>query len=120
MKDINTNRKELLRALINYAKQSGNFNPHFYKKEMMDILNITEAEFNIAQHNLGQKYCYYVGPHNGEDRYAINVAECLSLQEQYDQESLNTKRHSQLVRLAVLVAILGAVLGAALSFWLKN
>jgi hypothetical protein len=120
MKDINTNRKEFLKALINYAKESRSFNPHFNKKEMMHILNITEGDFNVAQHNLGQKYCYYVGPHDDEERYAINVAECLSLQEQYDQETINTKRHNQLVRLAVLVAILGAVLGVALSFWLIN
>jgi hypothetical protein len=117
MKDAHVKRKDFLKALINCANESGNFNPHFYKKEMMDILNISEGDFNIIQHNLGQKYCYYAGPHDGEDRYAINVSECLSLQEQYDQESINTKRHQQLVRLAVLVAILGAVLGAALSFW---
>jgi len=118
MKDTYIKRKEFLKALINYTNESGNFNPHFYKKEMMDILNISESEFNITQHNLGQKYCYYVGPHEGEDRYAINVSECLSLQEQYDQESINTRRHEQIVRLAVLVAILGAVIGAALSLWL--
>ena len=115
MKDIHIKQKIFLKALITYANESGNFNPHFYKKEIMDILNITEGEFNITQHNLGQKYCYYVGPHNGEDRYAINVSECLSLQEQYDQEFINTRRHEQIVRLAVLVAILGAVIGAGLS-----
>lgn len=120
MKDTHIKRKEFLKALINYANESENFNPHFYKKEMMDILNISEGEFNITQHNLGQKYCYYVGPHEGEDRYAFNVSECLSLQEQYDQESINTRRHEQIVRLAVLVAILGAVIGAALSLWLAK
>jgi len=77
MKDAHIKRKEFLKALIDYANKSGNFNPHFYKKEMMDILNITEGEFNITQHNIGQKYCYYVGPHKGEERYAINVSECL-------------------------------------------
>lgn len=120
MKDTHIKRKEFLKALINYANESGNFNPHFYKKEMMDILNISDGEFNIIQHNLGQKYCYYVGPHKGEDRYAINVSECLSLQGQYDQESINTRRHEQIVRLAVLVAILGAVIGVALSLWLTK
>ena len=120
MQNPNTKRKEFLKALINYANESGNFNPHFYKKEMMDILHISEGEFNITQHNLGGKYCNYAGPHKGEDRYSINVSECLSLQEQYDQEFINTKRHNQLVRLAVLVAILGAVLGGALSLWLTK
>lgn len=118
MKDIHGKRKEFLKALVSYANESGNFNPHFCKKEMMDILNITQDEFNITQHNLGQKYCHYVGPHNGDERYAISVSECLSLQEQYDQESINTSRHEQIVRLAVLVSILGAVIGAALSLWL--
>ena len=118
MKNPHTNRKEFLKALINYANESGNFNPHFYKKEMMDILKISEEEFNIIQHNLGQKYCYYVGPHKDKDRYAINVSECLSLQEQYDQESINNKRHNQIVRLAVLVAILGAVFGVVFNYWL--
>jgi len=120
MKDKYIKRKEFLKALINFANESNNFNPHFYKKEMMDKLNISEVEFNIIQHNLGQKYCYYVGPHNGEDRYAIQMSECVSLQEQYEQESINEKRHNQLVRLAVLVAILGAVVGTALSFWFSK
>lgn len=87
---------------------------------MMDILNISEGEFNIIQHNLGQKYCYFVGPHKEKGRYAINVSECLLLQEQYDQETINEKRHKQLVRLAVLVAILGAVLGVAFNHWLTK
>jgi len=113
-------RKDFLKTLIKYAKDSKNFNPHFYKNEMMEIMNISEDNFNIIQHNLGQKYCYYVGHHNGKDRYAINVSECLSLQEQYDQDAINTRRHEQIVRLAVLVAILGAVMGAALSFWLTR
>ena len=120
MKDTHTKRKELLKALINYANKSENFNPHFYKKEMLAILNISEGEFNITQHNLGQKYCYYVGPHQGKERYAINVSECLSLQEQYDQETINTRRHKQIVRLAVLVAVMGAILGVALNYWITK
>lgn len=118
MKDTHTKRKDFLKALINYANESGNFNPHFYKQEMMAILSISEGEFNITQHNLGQKYCYYVGPNEDKDRYAINVSECLTLQEQYDQETINTRRHKQIVRLAVLVAVLGAVLGVALNYWI--
>ena len=120
MKDIYFKRKAFLKALINYANESGNMNPHFYKKEMIDILNISELEFNITQHNLGQKYCYFVSPDKGGDRYAINVSECLSLQEQYDQESINARRHEQIVRLAVLVAILGGVIGVGLSLWLTK
>ncbi|WP_041280355.1 hypothetical protein [Desulfosudis oleivorans] len=120
MKDTHTKRKQFLRALINYANESGNLNPHFYKQEMMAILGISEGEFNMTQHNLGQKYCYYVGPHEGKDRYAINVSECLTLQEQYDQETINTRRHKQIVRLAVLVAVLGAILGVTLNYWITE
>ena len=83
----------------------------------MDSLRIAEGEFNIIQKNLGDKYCHYVDSHGGNSRYAINVSECLALQEQYDQESINERGHQQLVRLAVLVAVLGATLGAALSVW---
>jgi len=114
---MHTKRKEFLKALINYANESGNFNPHFYKKEMMVILNISDGEFNITRHNLGQKYCDYVGPHEGKDRYAINVSECMALQEQYEQKTINTRRHKQIIRLAVSVAILGAILGVALNYW---
>lgn len=117
MNETQLNRKRLLSALLDYAVESGNFNPHFHKKDMMDRLGVTEGEFNIIQKNLGDKYCHYVDSHEGDNRYAINVSECLALRERYDQESINDKRHQQLVRLAVLVAILGAVLGAALSFW---
>jgi hypothetical protein len=48
------------------------------------------------------------------------MSECLALQEQYDQEFINEKRHKQLVRLAVLIAVLGATLGAALSIWFSK
>ena len=41
MKDPHKQRKDFLTALINYGNDSGNFNPHFYKKEMMDILKIS-------------------------------------------------------------------------------
>ena len=120
MNETQLNRKRLLSALLDHAEKSGNFNPHFYKKDMMDRLGVTEGEFNIIQKNLGDRYCHYVDSYGGDNRYAINVSECLALQEQYDQESINEKRHQQLVRLAVLVAMLGAVLGVALSFWFSK
>ncbi|MBT4364030.1 MAG: hypothetical protein HN737_06940 [Desulfobacterales bacterium] len=118
MKDPHKQRKDFLTALINYGNNSGNFNPHFYKKEMMDILNVSAGEFNIIQYNLGRKYFYYVGPHKGEDKYAINMSECLNLQEQYDQEATETKRHNVSLRLAVLLTLLGAILGVSLTLWL--
>ena len=120
MKETQIKRKRFLIALLDYESKSGTFNPHFRKKEMMDRLSLTEKEFNIVQKNLGDKYCYYVDSHDGGNRYAINVSECLSLQEQYEQEAINEKKHKQLVRLAVLVAILSAVLAVALSRWFSD
>lgn len=120
MRDIKTYKKRFLKAIVDYAENSDKFNPHFYKKEIMDILNISEKNFNIIQKTLGDKYCHFVGPHNGEDRYCINYSECLSLQEHYDQECIAEKRHKQIVRLVVLVGILGAVIGVALNIWLAK
>lgn len=119
MEETKINRKTFLKALIDYANKSGTFNPHFYKKEMMAILQITEKDFNIVQHNLGQKYCYYVGPHNDGDRYAINVSECLSLQEKYDKELLIEKIHkgnNMNKILIALIAIIPACLTAILGY----
>ena len=120
MKETQIKRKRFLSALLDYAAKSGTFNPHFCKKEVMDRLSLTEKEFNIVQKNLGDKYCYYVDSHDGSDRYAINVSECLLLQEQYEQEAINEERHKRHVRLAVLVAILSAVLAVALSRWFSD
>ena len=112
MKKTENNRKVFLKALIDYGNKSGNFNPHFHRKEMMKILDVNEREFNIIQKNLGEKYCYFVDSHNGDNRYAINMNECLELKEEND-------KHNQIVRLVILTAIFGAVLGTALSLWLK-
>lgn len=115
MKNIKNDREKLLNALIEYADKSGNFNPQFYKKEMIDSLGVTEKEFNIMQKKLGPKYCYYAALRSDGELYAINLSECLELKEQYDKERIDGKRHKELKRLAVWVAILGAVLGVCLN-----
>lgn len=74
MKKVQIQLKRLLSALLDYADKSGNFNPHFYKKEMINSLGVTEKEFDIVQKNLGDKYCYYVDSHGGDDGYVINVS----------------------------------------------
>ena len=82
---------------------------------------VRERSKKVAVHqNLLHIICHYVDSYGGDNRYAINVSECWALQEQYDQESINEKRHQQLVRLSVLVAVLGAVLGFALIFWFSR
>lgn len=108
-------RQRLLAALLEYAKESGTFNPHFQKKEMMARLGIDEREFNIMQKRLGDKYCCYTGPHDGDDRYAISLSECFSLQHQFDQEQMQKRRHRELVGVAVAVGVLAAFLSAVLS-----
>ena len=109
------NRERLLRELVEYAEQSGTFNPHFQCKEMMDRLNLTECEFNILQRQLGDKYCRSVDTHQGDNRYEICVNECLALLDEIEYKKTQEKRHNQLVRMALEVAILGAVIGVALT-----
>ena len=116
---MSDNRQRFLAALLEYAKESGKFNPHFYKRDMMQRLKVTESEFNIMLSQLGHQYCSPVlMSGSGKDsRYEIHVDKCLALQDQFDRDRVNEKRHKQLVRLSVLVAILGAVLGVALTLW---
>ncbi|MFC1511906.1 hypothetical protein ACFL5H_01770 [Candidatus Latescibacterota bacterium] len=103
MKRFKNERKLFLDELLKYAKESGNFNPHFYRKEMMEKLNITEGEFNVLQKKLGDKYCRFVDYHNGDDRYAINLSECEKLREKYSN-------HAQQIRIAIYLTILAALL----------
>ena len=110
-------RRLLLDALLNYASKSGTFNPHFYRKEMMSQLGVTEGEFNTMQKRLGDRYCTFVDSHNDDNRYTIHVSECLALSDQFQQEETQEKRHRQMVRLTVLAAILTAVLATALMLW---
>ena len=108
-------RKSFLRVLVQYARESQTFNPHFHRSEMLARLQIDERTFNILVNALGPRYCRLVDMHGGDDRYAINLAECLSLKDELDREELDDLRHSQTMRLTVLTAILSAVLGAVLG-----
>jgi len=111
MKKSKDKRFVLLEALVRYADQSGNFNPHFYKDEMLKILDVTEGEFNIIQKQLGDEYCHMVDCIEGRDRYAINVNKCLSLRDQIDQSKIEEERHGVGIRIAVLTTLLGTLLG---------
>ena len=113
-------RDRFLRALLEYADESGTFNPHFHRKEMMQRVGLSEGEFNIVQKQLGDKYCRYVDQHDGDARYQICVSDCLALADLLEQNRIQACRHRQLMRWAVFVAILGAVLGAVLSYWLRK
>lgn len=120
MRGKTDNRQRLLYALVEHAQESGAFNPHLHRSEMMERLGLTEGEFNIAQKELGDRYCRYVDQHEGEARYEIMLSECLALRDRLEQQKTQQRRHAQLIRLAVLVAILGAVLGAALALWFQS
>jgi len=104
-------RERLLRALLDCAKKSGQMKPRVLRSTLCKRLGVSAAEFNVARSQLGDRYCHAVNPQDGEPRYVIHVSKCLELSDQL-------KRHTQLVRLAVLVAILGAVLAVALTRWL--
>jgi ABC-type phosphate/phosphonate transport system permease subunit len=114
MAKMTDKRQRLLAALLEYAKKSGTFNPHFYRSEMIKCLGVTEGEFNIMQSQLGEQYCSFAGVQGTDSRYEIHVDKCLELWEKLE-------RHRQLVRTtflaAVIGSILGAVVGVVLSFW---
>ena len=76
-------------------------------EELCEQLGMSEREFMKAQARLGEEYCSCARKMNGKTRYNVHVAKC----EQHRDE---TKRHVQLVWVAVWVAVLGAVLGAVL------
>jgi hypothetical protein len=113
-------RKELLLALLDEARESRTFNPHFYLPDMLARLGIDEGAFNVLLHSLGTRYCGFVDVHDGRPRYAINLSECLTLKDQYDAEARDEQRHRELIRWGVWLALLGAVLGAALSIWFSR
>ena len=117
MKKTKDDRHLLLDALLDYASSSGTFNPHFYRKEMMKQLCVTEGEFNIMQKRLGDRYCTFVDSHNDDNRYAIVVSECLALRDHFQQVEAQKNRHRQMVRLTVLAAVLTSVLATALMRW---
>jgi len=112
-------RERLVRALLTYPEESGTFNPHFHRQQMMQRLGFSEGQFNIAQNQLGDRYCHYIDQQGGDARYEICVSECMAFRDQFDQEALQARRHRQLVGLAILAAVLGAVVAVALNVWLQ-
>ena len=108
-------RERLLRALIEYADDSGTFNPHFHRKEMMERLGVSEGQFNIMQARLGDDCCSYVGQHEGDARYMIHISQCLALRDQFDQQRIQQRRHNEVVCLTVVVAVLAVVIAVPVS-----
>lgn len=115
MKKIKDKRFVLLEALLRYADQSGNFNPHFFKDEMIKVLNVTEGDFNIMQKQLGDEYCHMVDYIEGRSRYAIIVNKCFALRDEIEQANTDARRHREGIRIAVLTTLLGTLLGFILG-----
>ena len=87
-------RETLLNALLEIAEESGNFNPHFIKSEILKKLNISECKFNIIRANLGEKYCPYIGlSMKGGDRFSINVSACWQLHDQFKLQNIHRQNH---------------------------
>ena len=106
MKKIKDKRLVLLEAIIRYADQSDNFNPHFYKDDMLKRLDVCEHVFNIMQKQLGDRYCRLVDSFEKRSKYTINVLECLELRDQIIQANTQEKKHreSRIILLETLIA----------------
>ena len=102
MKKTKDKRLVLLEALLRYADQCGNANPHFYKEEMLKMLGVCEHVFNIMQKQLGDRYCRMVDSIEEGSRYAINVNKCLELRDQIIQANTKERKHLEGVRKTLL------------------
>jgi len=116
MKRSKDMRKRFLRELLGYAQESGTFNPHFHRKDMMKRLGLTgEGEFNIMQGQLGDKYCRYVDEHEGDARYVIEVSLCHELQDEFDREEAQESRLTRTIVCGAIITLIAVVLAYALE-----
>ena len=106
MKKIKDKRLVLLEAIIRYADQSDNFNPFFYKDEMLKRLDVCEINFDIMQKQLGDRYCRMVDSFEERHRYTINVIECLELRDQIIQANTKERMHRE-GRIRLLETLIG-------------
>jgi hypothetical protein len=106
MKKAKDKRLVLLEAIIRYSDQSDNFNPYFYKDEMLKRLDVCEHVFNIMQKQLGDRYCRMVDSFEERSRYTINVIECLELRDQIIEANTKERRHREgrIILLETLIA----------------
>jgi hypothetical protein len=88
-------RLVLLEAILRYTGQSDNFNPFFYKDEMLKKLDVCEINFDIMQKQLGNRYCRLVDIFEERSRYTVNVIECLDLRDQIIQANTKERKHRE-------------------------
>ncbi len=107
MKNTKDKRLVLLQAILRYTDQSENFNPFFYKDEMLRKLDVCEINFDIMQKQLGDRYCRLIDIFEERTRYAINVIDCIELRDQIIQANTKEKRHRENVRIKLLSTLIG-------------
>ena len=105
-KDRDT-RLELLEALIRYADQCGDADPHVYKDEMLRMLGVCDHVFNIMQKQLGDGYFRMVDNFDGRGRYAINVNGCFKLRDLLVKEEKVGKKSREGGQITVLATLIG-------------
>lgn len=116
IKKAKDTRLVLLEALIRYADQCGDANPHFYKDEMLKMLGVCDHVFNIMQIQLGDRYCRLVDNFEGRTRYAINVRKCFELRDQIIQAEQDGKKNRDGVQITVLATLIGTFLVILIGF----
>ena len=110
MKKTKDKRLVLLEALLRYADQCGDANPHFYKDEMLKMLHVCEHVFNVMQKQLGEKYCCMIDCIEERSRYVINVNKCFELRDQIIRANTKERRYREAVRKTLLATSSGALL----------
>lgn len=108
MKKTKDRRLVLLDALLRYADLTGNIHPHFYKDEMLKMLNVSEHNFDIMQGQLGDRYCRMVDRFEVRSRYAIDVISCLELRDQILKAGSKERRIHDGFRIKLLSTLIGA------------
>ncbi|MBN2017564.1 MAG: hypothetical protein JW794_05490 [Candidatus Cloacimonetes bacterium] len=98
-------REEFLFVLLEYASKKEEFNPHFYKEEMLKILNFDESKFNKIQKSLGDEYCSFVDRIDCKDRYKIDTSNCWKLHDKFKDWRLNKSLKTLTITLLVIALI---------------
>ena len=89
IKKVQKDREKFLYTLLEYASSQKEFNPHFFRNEMLKLLSIDEGKFNKIQKSLGDQYCSFVDFINGKARYKIHTSNCWHLHDKFEDWKLN-------------------------------
>lgn len=109
-------RKVLLDALLRYADQCGDADPHFYKDEMLEMLGVCDHVFNIMLMRLGDRCCRLVDNFDGRTRYAIDVGRCFELRDRMAREEKEVRKTREGLQITVLATLIGVFFAIVLGF----